>query len=381
MTRSESFRNIRAPSLAALSMVLALAAGCAESAGGGNGSHDLGTGTGGGGGSGGGGGGGGSGGGGDGGSGGGGGGDPGTLVMGNGCAGGTCQNPTCAAFGTPAAIGMYPDTGFDPQPSYIPKDTIIPTFDDVPDGTNEPVDPVYGVGNWTKGDVDFFKTVNMHVDMFINTNNWCGDVTMDEDCEATIVDILGQHNAANHTIHHVHMGIAGTTDDPGCADAATCEPELTGVETLVSSLSKGGIPHLTRFRAPYGEPFQVMGTGLQMAQQVVAKYAVQVGWNLDSGDSTCNSTTAPCFTGQQIADNVIQLIGDKPGSGQRWGILLMHGTFPWTHDALPILFGPSGYLTQHGFKLGTVEDAICWKYGKHSWEIVQQLTGQMRGPN
>src|SRR3954465_13048743 len=97
-----------------LSMVLALPIGCADSAGGpnggnggngGNGSHDLGAGGGGGGG---GGTGGTGGGGGGGGSGGGGGGDPGTLAMGNGCAGGACQNPTCTAHGTPAPIGMYP---------------------------------------------------------------------------------------------------------------------------------------------------------------------------------------------------------------------------------------------------------------------------------
>jgi peptidoglycan/xylan/chitin deacetylase (PgdA/CDA1 family) len=382
MTRSASFPNIRAPSLAALSIASLFVIGCSESAGpGGGGSPDLGTGVGGGGGGEGGTGGGGGGGTGGGGSGGGGGGDPGTLVMGNGCAGGACQNPTCMPHGTPAPIGMYPDTGFDPQPSYIPNDVIIPTFDDVPDGANSPVDPVYGKGDWTRSDVDYFKTIDMHVDMFINTNNWCGDVSMDADCSGVIVDILKDHNAANHTMRHVHIGIAGTPDDPGCADAASCELELAGVETLVSTLSKSGIPHLTRFRAPYGEPFQTMGTGIAMAQSVVAKYAVQVGWNLDSGDSTCNSTTAPCFTGQQIANNVTQLIGDKPGAGQRWGILLMHGTFPWTRDALPILFGPTGYLKQHGFKLGTVEDAICWKYGKHSWEIVQQLSGQTRGPN
>src|SRR6266550_2452949 len=126
-----------------MSIVLSLAVGCADSAGAG----------------------------GNGGNGGDGGGDPGTLVMGNGCAGGACQNPTCMPHGTAAAIGMYPDTGFDPQPSYIPTDTIIPTFDDVPDGVNSPVDPVYGVGNWTKGDVDFMKTIDMHADMFINTNN------------------------------------------------------------------------------------------------------------------------------------------------------------------------------------------------------------------
>jgi hypothetical protein len=285
------------------------------------------------------------------------------------------------ANGTAATIDMYPSTGFDAQPSYIPNDTIIPTLDDVPDGANDPVDPVYGVGNWTKGDLTFLQANKLNFDFFINTNNWCGDITLDADCEATLVNILMTQNAANHTIHHIHMGIAGTAMDPGCADAASCDAELAGVETLVNQLSNGGTPHLTRFRAPYGEPFQAQGPGLAMAQTVVAKYAVQVGWNLDSGDSTCNSTTAPCFNGQMIADNVTALIGSAPGSGQRWGVLLMHGTFPWTHDALPILFGPSGYLAMHGFKTATVEDAICWKYGKHSWEIMSQLTGQQRKPN
>jgi peptidoglycan/xylan/chitin deacetylase (PgdA/CDA1 family) len=304
-----------------------------------------------------------------------------TPITGNGCAGGACLNPTCKPNGTPAAIGKFPDTGFDAQPSYIPNNVIIPTFDDVPDGANTPPDPVYGPGNWTKSDLAFFKSNKMHVDMFINTNNWCGDITQDPSCEATLVDILKNENPGNHTVHHIHIGIAGTPTDPGCPDRATCNVEIAGVESLVKTLSNGGRPHLTRFRAPYGEPFQAQGPGLAMAQALVAQYAVQVGWNLDSGDSTCNSTTVPCFTGQQIAKNVIQQIGSGPGQGQRWGIVLMHGTFPWTHDALGILFGANGYLAKHGFKVGTVEDAICWKYGKHSWQIVQQLTGKPHGPN
>jgi hypothetical protein len=59
----------------------------------------------------------------------------------------------------------------------------------------------------------------------------------------------------------------------------------------------------------------------------------------------------------------------------------MHSTYPWTHDALPILLGANGYFATHGFRVGTVEDAICWKYGMHSWDIVQQLTGQPHSPN
>ena len=69
-------------------------------------------------------------------------------------------------------------------------------------------------------------------------------------------------------------------------------------------------------------------------------------------------------------------------SSGRYGILLMHGTFPWTKDAVPMLFDPqTGYLAMHNLKRATVEDVICWKYGKHSWAIVQQLTGQLRKPN
>jgi peptidoglycan/xylan/chitin deacetylase (PgdA/CDA1 family) len=304
-----------------------------------------------------------------------------TMIKNNGCNGGTCLNPMCTPFGTATPVGPYPDTGFDAQPAYIPNDVIIPTFDDGPDGENAPPDPVYGVGSWTATDLTFFAMNNMHVDFFVNTNNWCGDITQDGACTAALTNILTSHNAANHTVHHIHMGIAGTMSDPGCPDAPSCEVEIVGVETEVNNLSRGGISHLTRFRAPFGEPFQALGPGLAMAQTLVAKYAVQVGWNLDSGDSLCNSTTTPCFTGQQIANNITTVIGTKPGSGTRWGIVLMHGTYPWTHDALPLLFGPNGYLAKHSFRVGTVEDAICWKYGKHSWEIVQQNSGQTRGPN
>ncbi|HEY2903362.1 MAG TPA: polysaccharide deacetylase family protein [Polyangia bacterium] len=325
----------------------------------------------------------------------------GKALTGDGCAGGVCQNPTCKALGTPATFDMtnVPQLGFELQPAYIPKDTIIPTFDDVPDGTNDPTDPtykVYGGGNYTKAILAFLKTNNMHADFFINTNNWCGDISMDDDCLATLTDILTNHNAANHTIHHIHMGmdLAPTMDSSttpptilpnGCTDTSkpSCTDELTGVEDLVKSLSYGGRPHLTRFRAPFGEPYQAQGTGLAQVSADVAKFAVEVGWNMDSLDSSCDDSVAPgpCFDGPTIAGNVEKLIGASPGGGS-YGVVLMHGTFPWTKDAVPLLLDPkTGYLAMHGFKLATVEDAICWKYGMHSWEIVQKLTGQARSAN
>jgi hypothetical protein len=38
-----------------------------------------------------------------------------------------------------------------------------------------------------------------------------------------------------------------------------------------------------------------------------------------------------------------------------------------TSDILPMLIP---YLQRHGFVLGTVEDVVCWMFGKHTWQII-----------
>jgi peptidoglycan/xylan/chitin deacetylase (PgdA/CDA1 family) len=304
-----------------------------------------------------------------------------------GCAGGTCLNPSCQVWGDAGAadIGTYASLGFEinpttTQPAYIPNDVIIPTFDDVPDGPQ-----TTGPG-WTNLDLQLLDGYNMHVDFFINTNNWCGDVTKVPECTNDILDILAKHNPANHTVYHPHMGAAdltGTNGNPdGCADASDCASELTGVETVINTMSNGTLPHLTRFRMPYGEPQQSAvncadpSTCVSMVEGVVAQFAVGIGWNFDSGDSS-----GATYTGASLATQVEGYVGNAPGDGY-WGIILQHGVYQWTHDAIPILYDPkTGYFPTHGFRIGTVEDAICWKYGMHSWEIVQQLTGQQRAPN
>jgi peptidoglycan/xylan/chitin deacetylase (PgdA/CDA1 family) len=292
-------------------------------------------------------------------------------------------------MGTAAPLDTYPGTGFDSQPSFIPPDVIIPTLDDVADGANTL--PAKMPGHWTTADLQYLDMNHLHWDFFINTDNACGDITAaspDMGCIAAIQDILNLHNPGNHTVHHWHLG---TPPAPGCVgpacgcgDAACVDSEITGVETEIDTLSNHDRPHLTRLRAPYGEPYQA-GTFVQWVQPEVAKYAVSVGWNLDSNDSNfddgTNCTPTPCPTGQQIANTVISLIG-TPGSGGSYGIVLMHGIFQWTHDAIPLLFDPTnGYLAKNGFRVGTVEDAICWKYGMHSWDIVHQKTQQARSPN
>jgi hypothetical protein len=312
------------------------------------------------------------------------------MLGGNGCAGGTCLNPNCMALGTPAKIGTAAEIGFETQPSYIPNYVIVPTFDDTPDGVHKPGDgDVYtnfGEGDWTRKLIQFFDTNSMHVDFFVNTNNFC-DVSQDPECMATLVSMLKTQNPANHTVHHMHMGgnTGNNPDDPassscsGSNSTVSCDDELKGVESVVDMASNGGRPHLTRFRSPYGEPYQAGGGALSAIRAIVKNYAVHVGWQMDSDDSSCDNCK---FTGTKIANNVLGNIGSGPGKGKSWGIVLMHGTYPWSYDAAKILFDPkTGEVQKRGFKLGTVEDVICWKYGKHSWELVQQLSGQPRGPN
>lgn len=314
----------------------------------------------------------------------------GMSLGGNGCAGGACLNPNCAAMGAPQPINSFASIGFELRPAYIPNDVIIPTFDDVPDRALTAADGVlftnFGAGQWTKKMVQFFDMNNMHVDFFINANNFC-DVANNPDCVATLTSILKNHNPANHTIHHTHMGGAQPYNAADLASSSCgltagskilCDDEMKGVETLVNSLSGGARPHLTRFRSPYGEPFQAGQPNLEAMSNLVARYAVHIGWQMDSEDSSCDDCK---FTGMQIAGNVERAVGNAPGGGQ-WGIILMHGTYPWTYDAVKLLLDPkTGYFKTHNFRIGTVEDAICWKYGKHSWEIATQLVGQKRDPN
>ena len=310
-------------------------------------------------------------------------------LTGNGCIAGACKNPTCDPMGTAAPIGSFAEIAPEDD-KYIPAKYVIPTFDDVTDRVWTTADTKqranFGEGDWTRKTLEWLNANDLHVDFFINANNFC-DATKDPNCQAVVTGLLKTQNAANHTIHHIHMG--GSSADKPVVDAdsscgpgkkTSCESELMGVETLIDTLSMGGIPHLTRFRAPYGEPFVGGGgPGLDSVKKTVAKFAVHVGWQMDSTDSLCDECK---YTGQKIAGIVEKALGAGPGKGQH-GIVLMHATYPWSYDAAKILFDPkTGYAQTHGFELATVEDVICWKYGMHSWKIVEKLNpGQTRTDN
>ena len=305
------------------------------------------------------------------------------------CLDGSCLNPDCKPYTTAQPIEANPETGFDAKPSFIPNDVIIPTLDDVPDDLVDPPDEANGSGGWTTKDLAWLDANHMHWDFFINTDNACDLVDPDppQACLDVISDILKNHYPGNHTIHHWHLGTPGAG---GCGDAACVKTELLGVETFINTQSNGARPHLTRFRAPFGEPYQAGpgAPGYTFVPEAVSPYAVSVGWNLDSDDSNHDDGTnctdadgnkAACPTGASIAATVEKLI-KTPGKGA-YGIVLMHGLFGWTHDAIQLLFDPTnGYMVKNKFRIGTVEDAICWKYGKHSWDIVASK-GSARSPN
>ena len=252
---------------------------------------------------------------------------------------------------------MEPQTTFEPQPSYIPNDVIVLTLDDGPDGVG------CNGQSCTVMDSQLLTQNGIKADFFFNTNNRCAVQPM-FGCYTYAQNVIqAGHYIANHTVHHYHLAPGGGSGDGimHCSDAACVESEITGVEDTVSMLTNGMTPHLTRLRAPFGEPYQAGSTSdLAIVAPVVAKYAVEINWNFDSEDS--NGTM---WDGTSLFNNVTAII-QKPGQGS-WGIMLMHAVYQATYDMLGKLIP---YLQQNGFRLGTVEDVVCWRFGKHSWEII-----------
>jgi peptidoglycan/xylan/chitin deacetylase (PgdA/CDA1 family) len=260
----------------------------------------------------------------------------------------------------PEDPGTAPQTGFEAQPNYIPNNVIVITLDDVP-GTNA----TPGTPDVTGADLQFFKSQNMHVDFFVNTMNYGGPTS-------DIVQMQTDgHYIGNHTVHHYHLGQPDPADTiMACKSDPTCVNNEVGQnETAINSILGGSKPHLTRFRAPFGEPYQGdtfnTAADLQAVSSIVANYAVAFAWNFDSADSDGTNWNATA-----LLQNVESIIGSSPGSGS-WGIMLAHGVYAWTRDMLPMLIP---YLQQNGFVLGTLEDVSCWKWGKHTWDIIPNRT-------
>jgi peptidoglycan/xylan/chitin deacetylase (PgdA/CDA1 family) len=280
------------------------------------------------------------------------------------------QNPDCVPLGgTAIDPGMYPQTTFDPQPTYIPKNVIVFTLDDGPDGIGCAGESGASSMSCTVLDNQLLTQNGIKADFFINTANRC-PVAPDTGCWTYVQQLLQSgHSLGNHTVNHYHLAPGGSTTDGimHCTDTTCVDGQLSGVEATVAAITNQGMLHLTRFRAPFGEPHQAgSASDLALVEPVVATYAVEVDWNFDSTDS--NGTLWDPTALFQYVTSVIK----TPGKGV-WGIMLAHAVYPWTHDMLAMLIP---YLKQNGFVLGSVEDVLCWRFGKHSWEIIPN-----RSPN
>jgi len=280
------------------------------------------------------------------------------------------QNPDCKPWGgTAVDPGMYPETTFDSQPPYIPNNMIILTLDDGPDGSGCVGEADAGSESCTVLDDQLLNQNGIRADFFINTDNRCA-VAMQTGCWSYVQQLFAHgHYVANHTVNHAHLAPGGSSTDgiTHCTAAACIDAQLAGVEQTVGTLTSGTTPHLTRFRAPFGEPYQGgSAADLALVEPIVANYAVEVNWNFDSTDS--NGTLWNPVSLFEYVTSVIK----TPGKGS-WGIMLMHAVYPWTYHTLQMLIP---YLKQNGFQLASVEDVICWRFGKHSWQIIPN-----RGPN
>jgi peptidoglycan/xylan/chitin deacetylase (PgdA/CDA1 family) len=252
------------------------------------------------------------------------------------------QPNECTSPGTESP-GEWPQTDFDPHPAYIPNDTLVITIDDGPDSNTACAN---GGDGCTGKVLDMLKARGMKATFFVNTENWGGP-------EAIIKRIVDEgHELGNHTVHHNHLPTL---------DAKVIESEITGVESVVDGLTQGDIPKLTLLRAPYGDPYQSGSSQAKaLVSPVVAKHAVAINWNFDTFDTTTTD-------GNWIYNNFVSVVKTPGAAGASWGIFLIHSVNAQDVDALPRILD---YIKAKHFKLATVEDVLCWKFGKYSKDLV-----------
>ena len=77
-----------------------------------------------------------------------------------------------------------------------------------------------------------------------------------------------------------------------------------------------------------------------------------------------------CMSGKSkaIQPNIVSQIKTPGARGATWGIMLAHAVLPQTAATLPRLLD---YLEAKRFKIAQVEDAVCWRFGKHSQQLIR----------
>ncbi len=243
-------------------------------------------------------------------------------------------------------IGMaaYPETDFAGRPSYIPNNVVVLTFDDGPDWDN------------TDDVLNILKSKNVKATFFINSDNW-SNIDTDEPMRALVRRMNSEgHLIGNHTAHHLHLSALSDNN---------VHAEIIGVQNSVNSIFNNTSHRLTMLRAPYGDPYQGSDPAnpndmYRRVAPIVAKYAVHVGWNIDSEDWLCGEWNGDC-----VYNNLTGLL-KSPGQGD-YGIILMHSV----NSSTPLALGRIiDYIRSKGFQIWSTEDVIRRRYGKTSAELI-----------
>jgi len=194
---------------------------------------------------------------------------------------------------------------------------------------------------------DILRNKGIKATFFINANNYSGQN------DPGVADLINRivnegHEIGNHTNHHSSL--------PSLSDDAL-RFEISSVEDMVRADTNGRVQNLTLLRAPFGEGFQWVND--ERVANIVAQYAVHVGWNFDSFDYNCEASAAG---GQCVYDGVF-----GPINQGAYGVVLMHSVHPQTVAALGRIIDD---LRGRGYQFWSVEQVVQAKYGKSSNQLL-----------
>jgi peptidoglycan/xylan/chitin deacetylase (PgdA/CDA1 family) len=252
-----------------------------------------------------------------------------------------------AALTSTAAADAPPQLGFAERPTYLGPREVALTFDDAP-----------GWNDSTLAVLDVLRDRGVRATFFVNTGP---EATSRWSARTALTRIVEEgHDLGAHGRNHRHL-------EP--LDEASLRSELFGVEDDLAQL---GIAYpISLFRAPFDEPYlahyqrtvlgwEVDDRGYDRIAPIAAERMVHIGWNIDSDDWRCPSDR---WAGATCA---FERIRAKLERGDH-GIIRMHASSPPTAPALALLLD---YLDAHGYRVVTVEDAVCNALGATSADVI-----------
>jgi peptidoglycan/xylan/chitin deacetylase (PgdA/CDA1 family) len=212
------------------------------------------------------------------------------------------------------------------------RSEIALTFDDGPD-----------TEGYTARVLDALRSANVRATFFINTQN-AVDVNTSSSAQALVRRMLSEgHHVGNHSVHHLDFNNTSTN----------VSAELSGVWTTLRNVAPAAL-NVRLWRAPYGNPWFGPQSRLDALSTTFARTGVHIGWNIDSLDWDCG--TSSCVT-----NNVLREV-----DAGKSGLVLLHSINNQTATALPTLI--SG-LKSRGKQFIFVEDLVVRKYGKPSRQL------------